>query len=557
MDHTLPSSFELRDAFLAFADVVGPDQVITEPAVLREAETATFATDQRVPLVVKPANRGQVQSIMRIADRCRIPIYPISSGKNWGYGSRVPPADGSVLLDLSRMNQIFDFNEELAYVTLAPGVTQQQLYDFLAAKRSRLWMDATGSSPECSIIGNAMERGFGHTPYSDHFSHVCGLEIVLPNGDCIETGFARLPATTAAPLYRWGVGPSLDGLFSQSNFGIVTRMTVWLMPAPEYFQAFFFRCDDAAQLPAVVDALRPLRLNGTLRSALHVGNDYKVLNGIRQYPWEETGGTTPLRPSSMQHFRQQFQIGAWNGGGGLYGTRAQVKESERLLRRALRGKVSKLRFLDDRKLDLAKQFSGTYRLLTGWDLSAAIELVRPVYGLLKGMPSWKPLAGAYWRKRMTPPADANPDRDRCGLLWCAPVAPLQGSHAQRLSQLSSELLLAHGFEPMLSMTLVTERALTCVISIIYDREVPGEDERAMRCYRELLSRLISAGYPSYRLGIQSMQEMDTGDSYAELFQRLKSAIDPNAILAPGRYQPAWRYRQPQPSFQEKQYVAGD
>ena len=58
-------------------------------------------------------------------------------------------------------------------------------------------------------------------------------------------------------------------------------MTLWLMPAPEYFQAFFFSCDDMEALAPVVDALRPLRLNGTIRSSVHIGNDFKVFAGLR------------------------------------------------------------------------------------------------------------------------------------------------------------------------------------------------------------------------------------------------------------------------------------
>ncbi len=148
------------------------------------------------------------------------------------------------LLDLGRLNRILDFDEALAYVTVEPGVTQRQLFEFLQERGSRLWMDATGASPECSIIGNTMERGFGHTPMGEHCNHVCGFEVILPTGDRLETGFARFTGATTAPLNRWAVGPSLDGLFSQSNFGIVTRMSVWLMPAPEYFEAYFFQCDD-------------------------------------------------------------------------------------------------------------------------------------------------------------------------------------------------------------------------------------------------------------------------------------------------------------------------
>ena len=71
-------------------------------------------------------------------------------------------------------------------------------------------------------------------------------------------------------------------------------MSVWLMPAPEAFQAFFFLCKDEQGLAPILDALRPLRLNGTLRSVMHIGNDYKVLAATSQYPWEEIGGRTPL-----------------------------------------------------------------------------------------------------------------------------------------------------------------------------------------------------------------------------------------------------------------------
>jgi 4-cresol dehydrogenase (hydroxylating) len=525
----------LDRAIQDWSAVVGPEHVISDPATLRDAETATFTTTRHVPLILRPGDRHQVQACLRIANEREIPVYPISTGRNWGYGSKVPATDGNVIVDLGRMNRIVDFSEDLAYVTVEPGVTQQQLFDFLRASGSRLWMDATGARPDCSLIGNTMERGFGHTPYGDHFAHVCGLEVVLPTGECIETGFSRFAAASTGPLYRWGLGPALDGLFTQSNFGIVTRMSIWLMPAPEHFEAFFFRCDDEHRVGDVMDALRGLRLNGTLRSASHIGNDYKVLNGIRQYPWDATGGTTPLRPEHMKRFRDELRFGVWNGSGGLYGTGAQVREARRLLREALKGKVARIEFLSQRKLAFARRFARIYRMFTGWDITAALNLVQPVFGLMQGVPTEAPMASAYWRKRTPPPADMDPDRDRCGLLWCAPVAPLEGRHAERLTQLSIDTLLAHGFEPMLSISLVSDRALTCVVSIGYDRDVPGEDERAMQCYRELLERLTTSGYHSYRLGIQSSAEMAEKDAYTALLSTIKQAIDPKGILAPGRY----------------------
>lgn len=525
----------IEDAIEEWTAVLGSAYVISDVTHRGAAERATFETGQKIPVILRPLDPQQVSQTVGIANRHGIPLYPVSSGKNWGYGSRVPPVTGCALVDLSRMDQIVEFNEQLGYVTVQPGVTQKALIKFLKHQKSKLWMDATGSSPDCSLIGNAMERGFGHTPYGDHFSHVCGLEVVLASGEIVETGFSGLPGATTGPVYRWGVGPSLDGLFSQSNFGIVTRMTVWLMPAPEYFQAFFFQCGSQQDLAAVIDALRPLRLNGTIRSAVHIGNHYKVMGGIQQFP---EGESKPLSLERMRFYERHLKISRWSGSGALYGTRLQVKEQRRLLRQALAGKTERVRFLDDRTIRVASRFTRPYRLMTGLDLSRTLELVRPVYGLLKGIPTEKTLGSAYWRKRTPVPADPHPDRDGCGLLWCSPVARMEGAEAERLNSIAESVLLAHGFEPMISITLLTERALACVISITYDRDVPGEDQRAMACYLELQQRLESGGYYSYRLGLASMRVQGERGPYTDLLARLKQALDPNGILAPGRYLPA-------------------
>jgi 4-cresol dehydrogenase (hydroxylating) flavoprotein subunit len=499
---------------------------------LAKAETATFETRRTIPAILRPQSRSEVQECVRMANRDGVALYPVSTGKNWGYGSSVPTADRCALLDLSGLTAIVDFNERLGYVTVEPGVTQRHLFAFLESKNSRLWMDATGSSPDCSLIGNTLERGFGHTPYGDHFANACGLEIVLPNGVILHTGFAGLPDAKAAEVYRWGAGPSYDGLFSQSNFGIVTRMTIWLMPKPEYFQAYFFQGADEASVADFIEALRPLRMNGTLRSTVHIANDYKVLNGIQQFP---QGEPQPLSRAAMRGYRTRLKFGRWNGSGALYGTRGQVAEARRLLRRALRGKVTKLQFLDDRTLRLAARFTTPYRWLTGLDLSKTLELVRPVFGLMKGTPTAAMMPSVYWRKSDPAPGDPDPDRDRCGLIWCAPVAPADGKSILELTGIAESTLLECGFEPMISLTMITERSVACVVSITYDRDVSGEDAKAMDCYHELQLRLTTAGYYPYRLGIQSMDLLGSDLARADFLSTLKRAIDPNNIIAPGRY----------------------
>lgn len=107
-------------------------------------------------------------------------------------------------MSLAHLNRIVDYNEQLAYVTVEPGVTQRQLFEYLQSQKSKLFMSATGSTPDSSLIGNILERGLGEGPYGDRFNYVCGLEVVLPTGECIHTGFGRFANAQAARVNRCG-----------------------------------------------------------------------------------------------------------------------------------------------------------------------------------------------------------------------------------------------------------------------------------------------------------------------------------------------------------------
>jgi 4-cresol dehydrogenase (hydroxylating) len=147
------------------------------------------------------------------------------------------------------------------------------------------------------------------------------------------------------------------------------------------------------------------------------------------------------------------------------------------------------------------------------------------------------MASVYWRKKTPPPASPDPDRDRCGLLWCSPVLPNTGPDAEAVTTLVTRLLLEHGFEPQMSLSLAGERMIICIITIAYDRDVPGEDERALACYRQLSEAMIAKGYPPYRLSVASMTQVDSGTTYGAALSAIRLALDPNGIMAPGRYQP--------------------
>lgn len=528
---------DLENALTDLSKAIGAENVIVNGKTCSEYQTATFATQQTIPAVIRPGNRDEVQECLRIANLHRTPIYPISTGKNIGYGSRVPAADGNIVMELSRLDKIVEYNDKLGYVTLQPGVTQRILCNFLQENHSKFWMDATGAPMDHSIIGNIAERGFGHTPYGDHFGHVSGMEIVLPNGDCIHTGQGRFSGAKATPIYRWGLGPFVDGLFTQSNLGIITQITVWLMPAPPYSQSFYFSLDKYEDLAVTIDVLRPLFLDGTIKSAMHIANDHKVLSSFQRYPWDKANGQTPLPDQVLHDLGKSWDFGAWNAAGALYGTRQEVALKRRKIKRKLRNlPIKKLRFLDDFMLNIADKLQRPLKWILRLDLPEMMKVLKPVYNLTKGVPSDDFVPSLYWRKPYGARQTVNPEYDRCGLMWIAPIAPTDGKYAEEIWLITKSVFTRFGFEPAISITLLTERAMDSIISITYDRDIPGEDEKAMLCHDELLKKLTARGYFPYRLGVQSMDKLpDPEESYKIFLTAIKKALDPYNILAPGRY----------------------
>ena len=397
-------------------------------------------------------------------------------------------------------------------------------------------MDATGNTQDHSLIGNLAERGSGHTPYADHFNYVSNMEVVLPNGDCVHTGLGRFDNAKSKSIYRWGLGPYLDGLFTQSNLGIITQATIWLMPAPAYHEYVYFSFRHHKDISEVVDLLRPLRLNGTIKSAIHISNDYKVISAMQPYPWDKTGGATPLSREFMDEAAKTWDFGAWNGYTSLYGTWLEVASAKRQIKKQLKGKVKRIAFLSPWLLKLADIMQKPYQMLTGINLPEMLKVLKPIYHLTKGVPTDHFMGSTYWRKKTGVPAQPNPDRDGCGLLWCAPIAPIDGRHASTIYDIMLPVFAKHGFEPMINITLLTERALCCVISISFDRNVPGEDQKALECHDQLLTELTDAGYYPYRLSTHAMDKVPPAEpSHSALLKTLKDALDPNGIMAPGRY----------------------
>lgn len=529
-------------AAIGAKNVMRDDETIARYA----RSTANFVAPPTA--VLRPSTTAEVQEIVRIANSCHVPLHAISAGKNWGYGDACATSPGQVIVDLCDLNRILEVDAELGYIKIEAGVTQGQLHDFLNEHKLPLWMDATAAGPTASIVGNTLDRGFGHTRYGDRSLYNCGMTIVLPNGELLKTGFSHYENAKAHGAYRNGVGPSVDGLFFQSNLGIVTEMGLWLMPKPEAFSAFFFTAQSEDDLTEIINRLAPLKRQGLLPSAIHIANDLRLISNRAKYPWERTGGVTPLPRQTREEIRRRYQVDAWVGCGALYGTKEVVRALEKTVRSELRH--FKPVFLDASRFQRAEKF---VRFLEkfglGKELRQKVESARPVLELIQGIPSGGAVHSCEWRvKNMTPQdATAKPHQDpldsNAGLIWISPVLPMTSSAASEVLHILDTGFKKHGFDTLVTFTMITDRALCCVSNIAYDRRDEVEVARAKACYNELYENLIKGGYIPYRSGPSGFAKLsEHPSSFWDFTHQLKEALDPNEILSPGRYIPRSRAR---------------
>lgn len=531
---------EFKAALHAWEEILGKDNVFGSINIRQKYARTTLPFSNLPSAILKPHSTIEVQRIVRIANQFKIPIYPVSCGKNWGYGSFSPPSPGQVVVELSGLNKIIEVNEDLGYAVIEPGVTQGQLYSYLTQNNIDLWPDVTGAGPDASILGNTLERGYGHTTLGDRFHNSCGYEVILADGTRFQTGFGHYKSSKVTYLFKTGLGPSLDGLFTQSNLGIVTKIGVWLMPKPEKFMAFAFKIQDKESLIAAILALRRLRMQGILQSEVHIANDLRVLSSSQIYPWHLTGGKTPLPDHVRKTIRMKKGLGEWNALGALYGDKYTVSASKKSLKKALKG-IARPIFVDDFKLSIALTLAKVFlKIGFAQGLRQKLQTLIPAYNLLKGQPDREHLKGVYWRLKDTDlvAQRPNPHESDVGLMWLSPVVPVTKNAVLDYLSLIEPIYLKHGFEPLSTFIMANPRAFCSILSINYDRNDPEEKARAGRCYKELFNAIMEGGYIPYRAGIQSFKWLGHGSSgFWDVIKKLKKTLDPSGILAPGRYDP--------------------
>jgi len=475
---------------------------------------------------VAPDTVEQVQAIVRTANRFKIPLYPISTGKNLGYGGSAPVLSGSVVLDLKRMNRILDVDERAATCLVEPGVSYFDLYRHIQEKGYKLWVD-TPDPGWGSVIGNAMDRGGGYTMalFRNHFDAHCGMEIVLPNGELMRTGMGAMPNAKTWQQYKSGFGPWIDGMFSQSNFGIVTKMGFWLMREPEAYLNGTVQVHRHADLVPLVDILTRLEDDGIVNGMSHLGSPFLGNNllpaeFLRSKIAPEVGALLGQpggpKPEQLDAHAKKSGVPVWAGLLQFYGP-------EKIIR--AQWEYAKEKFSAIPGATFSE--GDFYRM----PLTAAQQ--EKVHKVSFGIPNLSIFFIGARSGANTVPGN--------GHVWFSPIIPRSGEavfEAQRVfTEAAQELGLP--VNPLAMATTYWQRAFIFLFGfpITKDIEVNRKNRAA---FKALVKIAAEHGWGEYRTAPAYQDAvMDTysfnDHALLRFHETVKDAIDPNGILSAGRY----------------------
>lgn len=480
--------YAVRDAVAALAAALGHDNVIMSPGELleyRDPYDYKGSDEHTGAAVVTPESVEEVQEIVRIANAFCVPLWTFGQGRNYAYGGPAPRVRGSIQVSFRKMNRVLEVDDELAYAVVEPGVRFYDLYDHLQAGGYRLWP----SIPDLgwgSVVGNTLDSGRGYTRYGDHPLTQCGMEVVLANGELLRTGMGGMSTSKVWHLFRESYGPNHAGLFFQSNFGIVTKMGVWLMRAPEVYVSGWATWRDEDRVADVVDALRELMFEGV----------------ITNQPLLGFGSPTEAGRDARK--------GGWMVRFALYGREPVVEAQYAAVREAL---------------ERAGDVTVGRRVYRGdEERSRATMHDDKVQGGVPGLElleMFKELNG-----------------EDAGHLDLSALGPLTGADVLESIRLRRELYARYGLTYSAGIVLLPRSALN-ISAVVFDTRDEQATRAAYAAYNAMAAELARAGYPVYRTNIQSMDivadQFDFGDhAQRRLNERLKDLLDPNGILSPGK-----------------------
>ncbi|MFK7952339.1 MAG: FAD-binding oxidoreductase [Ekhidna sp.] len=450
-----------------------------------------------IPKVWKPYDVSELKDILQLANKNKTAVHPISTGHNWGLGSKLPVTDCEIV-DLSNINEILEVNEDLCYARIQPGVTQKQLSDYLKCNHPRLMLNVTGSDAHSSILGNTIERGSGKN--GQRASDLRELKILLANGEEISSGFGE---NTDESFYKYGIGPDITHLFTQSNFGIVTQGVIDLMIKQPY--SLFLVGIEHARLRDFISQFSLLVRKNVVGNSLELDsqNDPKIFE--------------------LFEGNENIKNDEWTGWFVIYGESEIREAKKKYLIQSIDASTSNIKIFDS-ELDNE-----------GCPIPVQVRLER-----YSGIPSDHSLlatAKAFGIELNNKNLDIDFHKEMPGFRCVLPVLPFSSS-AVDIIDFINKFSSKKSYQPAISIIGLNPYALEVFVRVFLNRSDQEEIDKAAEWSYSLLLALKEKNVFPYRLDIESMEPYlnEIGGTSQVWKSRIKNLFDPNQVISPKRYQ---------------------
>jgi 4-cresol dehydrogenase (hydroxylating) len=529
----------------------GDDLEILSPsdASLQYGKT-TYSTPIELDSAIIVKHQSTIAKVLTLANELKFNIYPISTNKNWGYGSFNPKSGRpNVVIDLGRLCTITPTSKELGLITIEPGVTQQQLYEYLLHHDWPYMVPVTGAGPTCSLVSNAIERGYGITPHNDHFYSCTALKGYIPHPElCNERFESAISALDKSghdfidKTYKWGLGPYLEGLFTQSNLGIVSEMTLRLAPKPQYFCAFYIQIFNEQHFEEAVLLVQDMLKNyAGIVGSINLMDLRRLISITAENP---NGYNSSIVMSSAQvnTIRKNQNLPQWMVVGSIYGSRNIVKAAKKYIKQKAH-QLGKIYFSDSLTIKTATAASryGLLNFAIFDKIKRQLDSLQEGIDIMLGIPNQVALPLPYWRNTKVRPNKAStmsPSQDECGLLWYAPLLKMNPDSLQAFISFVRETTPKYNIEPFITFTNLKHDCVDSTVPLVFNLKDEAEVENAHDCLNELINEGAKLGFVPYRLDTKQQMKLDANHIFWKTTDKIKQALDPNKILAPDRYNPS-------------------
>lgn len=508
-DNTIPKPF-----FEALQAELQPGQLILDAKTIENAEKNTLGVIAQVGAICKPLSTQDVQKLVLLAEKFGVRLYPISTGCNWGLGSAIPLDKRSLVVDLSSMNKILDFDEKTGIVTLQPGVTQGMLRSYLDSIKAPFMSSITGAGPHTSVVGNLLDKGLGITGAS--VQSIRAVECVLPDGSLYHDGKNPLCKNSVSPAIRVGLGPLLDGFFVQSDVAIITAMTISLAHQPKYVSTIYIQAKSDESLSKTIDI-------------------YHAYNAIHGH-----GSFTPGRwsknlfaPHKTNEYSYALVIASSDKG--LH------KSRKKAIKRIVSQNGLSMLCADDKHIRIAQKIF-TFKPLRHYfaPIAKMADMLDMAVAYTQGYPNEMNLREQYELLKRDIPEDKPLElaRDGVGFIWYIVLFPATSANLLAFKDLIYQTAARHNMteDPRFHVLPYKSDFLAGLARALFDLNDKTACEKAHAFYHDLLAGGMEKGFVPHRVPIHLMHSLVRSDnSYWAVLKKIKTALDPHNIIAPDKY----------------------